>query len=57
MRSNLLRKTAMTTTFYLRTEVCMHKKKIVSLNRMSHDLDASFFVKLAVIFMWKRLTK
>ena len=42
--SNLLKKTAITTTFYFLAEeesICL-RKKLVSINSMGHDLDTSF---------------
>ena len=59
MWSNLLRKTPIATNFYFATEKKSYvkEKKSGSVDSTCHDLDASFFVKLAVIFIWKRLHK
>ena len=50
LQSNLLKKTAITTTlFFCRRGECMYKKKWVSV--------CELFVTLAVIFIWKRLKR
>ena len=54
---NSLRKTAITTIFYfpVEEESVYIRKKQRSVNSTGHDLDAIFFVTVAVNFMWKRL--